>query len=122
MKKVLIVEDNMLNREGLARLLQRRGYTTYAAGDGNSALSMFTEFSPDLILMDISLPDIEGYEITRRIRTLELERNLGRVPIIALTAHAMPQDREEAVLSGFTDFETKPVDLKKLLKSGNLQR
>jgi len=114
MKRILLVEDNELNREGLYRLFTKRGYEILQAEDGESAVRMAINDSPDLILMDVSIPGIDGYEATRTIRAYEAAHNLSQVPIIALTAHAMLQDRLTAEEAGCTDFETKPVDIKRL--------
>jgi CheY-like chemotaxis protein len=106
------VEDNEMSRDVLSRLLTRRGYQVVFAVDGEMAISEALAEIPDLILMDISLPKIDGYEATRRLRA---EDSAKTVPIIALTAHAMTSDREKAIAAGCTDFETKPVDFPRLL-------
>ena len=113
---ILVVEDNLLNQEGLCRLLTKRGYRVVVACDGLSALVLEREEHPDLIIMDVSLPDISGYEVTRQIRAMALDHDLPRVPIIALTAHAMQQDRIEAEEAGCSDYETKPIDFKRLFQ------
>jgi len=112
MAKILLVEDNEMNRDVLARLLQKRGYTIIFAEDGESALTMALAEHPDLILMDISLPKMDGYEVTMRLR---LDASMKTVPIIALTAHAMTSDRQRAMDAGCTDYETKPVEFARLL-------
>lgn len=112
MAKILLVEDNEMNRDVLARLLQKRGYTILFAEDGESALAMALAEHPDLILMDISLPKMDGYEVTMRLR---VDPSMKTVPIIALTAHAMTSDRQRALDAGCTDYETKPVEFARLL-------
>ena len=112
MAKILLVEDNEMNRDMLSRRLERRGYTVVMATDGEAGVRMAgTEF-PDLILMDMSLPILDGWEAARQIRTDEA---LKRIPIIALTAHAMAQDEQRARDAGCDDFDTKPVDFARLL-------
>jgi len=112
MSKILLVEDNEMNRDALSRLLARRGYEILFAEDGEAAVAMTRSALPDLVLMDISLPRLDGYEATRHLRALEATRN---IPIIALTAHAMTSDRELCMAAGCTDFESKPVDFARLL-------
>jgi CheY-like chemotaxis protein len=112
MAKILLVEDNEMNRDVMFRLLSRRGYQVVFAEDGEAAIDQAIQEKPDLVLMDISLPKIDGYEATRRLRELESSRD---IPIIALTAHAMTSDREKAFEAGCTDFETKPVEFPRLL-------
>jgi CheY-like chemotaxis protein len=112
MAKILLVEDDELNRECLSRLLVRRGFEVITAEDGETAIALAQSASPALILMDINLPGIDGYQATRAIRALE---TTGQVPIIALTAHAMASDRDRAVQAGCTAYETKPVELARLL-------
>lgn len=112
MAKILLVEDNEMNRDVMFRLLSRRGYQVVFAEDGEAAIDQAIQEKPDLVLMDISLPKIDGYEATRRLRELESSRE---IPIIALTAHAMTSDREKAFEAGCTDFETKPVEFPRLL-------
>jgi CheY-like chemotaxis protein len=112
MATILLVEDNEMNRDVLARLLQKRGYTVVFAVDGESAYTTALELNPDLILMDISLPKMDGYEVTELLRK---EAGMRIVPIIALTAHAMTSDRERAMSAGCTDYETKPVEFARLL-------
>lgn len=112
MPRLLLVEDNEMNRDMLSRRLIRSGHSVLIAIDGQEAVQKAAAEAPDLILMDLSLPVIDGWEATRRIRAGEGD---GRVPIIALTAHAMSGDREKAIAAGCDDFDTKPVDLPRLL-------
>ena len=112
MAKILIVEDNEMSRDMLSRRLARRGHEVIVAVDGEEALRRALDDAPDLVLMDLSLPDLDGWEATRRIRRLEATRSL---PVIALTAHAMQGDRERALEAGADDYDTKPVDLPRLL-------
>lgn len=112
MPRILLVEDNEMNRDMLSRRLARRGHEVVIAVDGPEGVAKALEGGWDLILMDMSLPEIDGWEATRRIRA----ENVGRtVPIIALTAHAMSGDREKALDAGCDDYDTKPVDLERLL-------
>jgi len=118
MAKILLVEDNEMNRDMLSRRLQRRGYDVVIAIDGEQGVSMARSDSPDLILMDISLPRIDGYEATRQIKA---DDETANIPIIALTAHAMSGDRGKALEAGCNDYDTKPVEFKRLLgKIGEL--
>lgn len=110
--KIMLVEDNPLNRDMLTRRLTRRGYEVVCSEDGESALDIAIRESPDVILMDISLPGIDGIETTRRIRASE---HHGKTPIIALTANAFDSDEIAAREAGCNEFETKPVELDKLL-------
>ena len=112
MAKILLVEDNEMNRDVMSRLLSRRGYQVVFAEDGEAAIDQAMIEKPDLVLMDISLPKIDGYEATRRLRNTEAGKD---IPIIALTAHAMTSDREKAFQAGCSDFETKPVEFPRLL-------
>lgn len=112
MAKVLLVEDNELNRDMLGRRLQRRGYDISFAIDGPSGVSMAESESPDVILMDIALGEMDGWEATRRIKANP--RTAG-IPIIALTAHALASDQARSVEVGCADFDTKPVDMARLL-------
>ncbi len=116
MAKILLVEDNEMNRDMLSRRLARNSHTVAIAVDGGEAVAKSISETPDLILMDISLPVIDGWEATRQIRANPTTQN---VPIIALTAHAMAGEREKALEVGCNDFETKPVDLPKLLEKIN---
>jgi len=115
--KILIVEDNEMNRDMLSRRLQRRGYEIIVAVDGHQGLEMVSSIMPDLILLDLSLPEIDGWEVTRRIKA---ETRTNHIPIIALTAHAMTGDREKALAAGCDDYDTKPVELDRLL--GKIER
>ena len=112
MPKILLVEDNEMNRDMLSRRLVRKGYEVALAVDGLQGVSMATAGGYDLILMDMSLPELDGWEATRRVRDAETGI---RVPIIALTAHAMSGDREKAMAAGCDDYDTKPVELDRLL-------
>ncbi|MDE3057915.1 MAG: response regulator [Bacteroidota bacterium] len=112
MTKILLVEDNETNRDMLARRLTRRGFTVVAAVDGEQAIAMARSELPSLILMDMSLPVLDGWEATRRIRN---DAALKNIPIIGLTAHAMSGDREHALEAGCDDYATKPIDFEKLL-------
>jgi CheY-like chemotaxis protein len=112
MKKILLIEDNELNRDMLSRRLQKRGYEVVAAVDGETGIAAAQTEAPALILMDVSLPGIDGWEATRRLKALAETRH---VPIVALTAYALPSDREKALAVGCDDFDTKPIDLPRLL-------
>jgi CheY-like chemotaxis protein len=112
MPKILLVEDNEMNRDMLSRRLQRKGFEVEMAVDGLQGVAMALANRYDLILMDMSLPELDGWEATRRVREGHGEQ---RVPIIALTAHAMSGDREKALEAGCDDFDTKPIDLPRLL-------
>jgi two-component system, cell cycle response regulator DivK len=112
MPKILIVEDNADNRDSLSRRLQRRGYAVVTAADGKVGLAMAQSEKPDLILMDMNMPELDGWEATRQIKTFE---GLPDMPILALTAHALAGDRERALQAGCADYHTKPVDFPKLL-------
>ena len=112
MPKILLVEDNEMNRDMLSRRLERKGYTVSLALDGAEGLQKARTESPDIILMDMSLPVIDGWEATRQLKADEATR---RIPIIALTAHAMASDEQKARDSGCDDFDTKPIELPRLL-------
>jgi two-component system, cell cycle response regulator DivK len=112
MAKILLVEDNEMNRDMLSRRLTRNGYEVSIATDGQQGVDMALSERPDIILMDMSLPVIDGWEATRRIKTNNATRG---VPVIALTAHAMAGDREKAMEVGCDDYDTKPVELARLL-------
>ncbi len=112
MPTILLVEDNELNRDMLSRRLMRKGYEVLIADDGAKGLSAATDGKPDLILMDMSLPVLDGWEATRRLKA---EPQTRAIPVIALTAHAMSSDREKAVAAGCDDYDTKPVELERLL-------
>ena len=113
MSRILLVEDNDMNRDMLSRRLQRRGYEVVMALDGEQGIAMATSEHPDLILMDISLPVIDGWEAARSIKASPETQN---IPIIALTAHAMPGDREKCLDAGCDDYDTKPVNFQRLLE------
>lgn len=112
MPKILLVEDNEMNRDMLSRRLTRRGYEVVIAVDGQEGLNLATSAAPDLILMDMSLPIIDGWEATRRIKA---DAAIAAIPVIALTAHAMSGDREQALGAGCDDYDTKPIELDRLL-------
>lgn len=112
MPKILLVEDNEMNRDMLSRRLQKRGYEIVMAFDGEQGVSAAQEHTPDLILMDMSLPVIDGWEATRRLKA---NPKTAHVPIIALTAHAMSDDRAKAMEAGCDEYDTKPIDLERLL-------
>jgi CheY-like chemotaxis protein len=112
MPKILLVEDNEMNRDMLTRRLEKRGFTMVIAVDGAAGLAQAKAEKPDLILMDMSLPVIDGWEATKLIRA---DPEISGIPIIALTAHAMSSDREKCLAVGCTDFDTKPVELPRLL-------
>jgi CheY-like chemotaxis protein len=107
MARILLVEDNDMNRDMLSRRLQRRGYEVLMAADGMQAILMAESEAPDLILLDMSLPVIDGWEAARRLKASPAT---AKVPIVALTAHAMAGDREKALAAGCDDYDTKPVD------------
>jgi two-component system cell cycle response regulator DivK len=110
MPRILIVEDNEENRDALSRRLQRRGFEVLLAADGKAGVEMAQAEKPDLILMDMNMPELDGWEATRQIK-----KAAGDLPVIALTAHALSGDRERALEAGCTDYHTKPVDFTKLL-------
>ena len=112
MAKILLVEDNEMNRDMLSRRLVRNGFEVSIAIDGQQGVDMATSQLPDLILMDMSLPVIDGWEATRRIKANDATR---KIPVIALTAHAMAGDREQAMEVGCDDYDTKPVEITRLL-------
>jgi CheY-like chemotaxis protein len=113
MAKVLLVEDNEMNRDILSRRLSRRGYVVVFAMDGRQGVEMARSEKPDIILMDMSLPVMDGWEATRRVKSDNAMRN---VPVIGLTAHAMSGDREKALEAGCDDYDTKPVELDRLIE------
>jgi CheY-like chemotaxis protein len=112
MQRILLVEDNEMNRDMLSRRLVRNGYEVIIAVDGKQGFEMALSERPDLILMDMSLPVIDGWEATRRIKANDATRH---IPVIALTAHAMAGDREKAMEMGCEDYDSKPVELPRLL-------
>ena len=112
MTKILLVEDDEMNRDMLSRRLLKRDYEVVIATDGEQGVAMAGSENPDLILMDMSLPGIDGWTATRRVKADEATRS---IPVIALTAHAMAGDREKALEAGCDDFDTKPVELQRLL-------
>ncbi len=112
MAKILLVEDNEMNRDMLSRRLERRGYSVIIAVDGAEGIEKTRSAAPDLILMDMSLPVLDGWEATRQLKTAPETQS---IPIIALTAHAMSGDREKAIEAGCDDYDTKPIDLNRLL-------
>ncbi|MEY4909108.1 MAG: hypothetical protein RL260_2826, partial [Pseudomonadota bacterium] len=116
MHKILLVEDNPLNRDMLSRRLVKRGFEVVTAEDGLQGVDSAIALLPDLVLMDMSLPGIDGWEATRRLKVLEATRG---IPVIALTAHAMADDRAKALAAGCDDFDTKPVDFARLLDKMN---
>jgi CheY-like chemotaxis protein len=110
--KILLVEDNELNRDMLSRRLARKGYEVVMAVDGGEGVAMSVSAAPELILMDMSLPVIDGWEATRRIKAATETRH---IPIIGLTAHAMAGDREKALEAGCDEYDTKPIELERLI-------
>jgi two-component system, cell cycle response regulator DivK len=112
MSKILLVEDNEMNRDMLSRRLERKGYQVVLAVDGPSGVEMVLKERPDLVLMDMSLPILDGWEATRRLKA---NPEAMGIPIIALTAHAMSGDREKALEAGCDDYDTKPIELPRLL-------
>jgi two-component system cell cycle response regulator DivK len=112
MPKILLVEDNEMNRDMLSRRLARRGFEVVIAVDGQQGVDLAGTIAPDVILMDMSLPVIDGWEATRRIKA---DPATQKIPVIALTAHAMAGDREQAMAAGCDDYDTKPIDLERLL-------
>ena len=112
MSKILIVEDNEMNRDMLSRRLERKGYDVVMAEDGQKGVDMSKSESPDLILMDLSLPVMDGWEATSTIKDYD---NTKDIPVIVLTAHAMAGDREKALEAGADEYDTKPIDFKRLL-------
>ncbi len=113
MSKILLVEDNEMNRDMLSRRLERKGYEVIMALDGEEGVEMAQTQSPDLILMDMSLPSMDGWEATK---ILKADPTTTAIPVIALTAHAMSGDREKAIEAGCDDYDTKPVELPRLLE------
>ena len=113
MPKILIVEDNEMNRDMLSRRLQRKGYEVAIAVDGQQGVEMAQTGMPDLILMDMSLPVLDGWDATRQLKANETTRS---IPVIALTAHAMAGDRDKALDAGCDDYDTKPIEMPRLLE------
>lgn len=116
MPKILLVEDNEMNRDMLSRRLNRHGFEVVIAVNGQEGVELAGSAKPDLILMDMSLPVLDGWEATKRVKT---DPDTARIPVIALTAHAMVHDKERAMAAGCDDFDTKPVDLPRLLEKIN---
>jgi CheY-like chemotaxis protein len=112
MTKILLVEDNEMNRDMLSRRLRMKGYNVICAEDGLSGVTMACQERPELILMDLSLPLLDGWQATRRLKSNEAT---SHIPVIALTAHALTTDREEAMQAGCDDYDVKPIDLLRLL-------
>jgi two-component system, cell cycle response regulator DivK len=117
MTRVLLVEDNEMNRDMLSRRLTRRGFEVIFAVNGQQGVELARSERPDIILMDMSLPDLDGWEATRRVKADNATRS---VPVIGLTAHAMSGDREKAIKAGCDDYDTKPVELDRLI--GKIER
>jgi len=113
MAKILLVEDNDMNRDMLSRRLMRKGYEMVVAVDGEQGLALAQSEAPTLILMDMSLPKVDGWTATQQLKKNEATRH---IPVIALTAHAMAEDRKKALEAGCDEYETKPVELKQLLE------
>jgi CheY-like chemotaxis protein len=116
--KILLVEDNEMNRDMLSRRLERKGYQIVMAVDGGAGVEMASSEKPDLILMDMSLPVLNGWEATRQIKANPATK---AIPVIALTAHAMATDREKALEAGCEDYDTKPIELPRLLEKMETQ-
>ena len=117
MTKILLVEDNEMNRDMLSRRLMRRGFEVIFAVNGQEGVDLAVSERPDIILMDMSLPVLDGWEATRRVKA---DDTTSRVPIIGLTAHAMSGDREKAIAAGCDDYDTKPVEIERLI--GKIER
>jgi two-component system cell cycle response regulator DivK len=113
MTRILLVEDNEMNRDMLSRRLSRRGFEVLIAENGQSGVDLTVSERPDLVLMDMSLPVMDGWEATRRLKA---DPDTSAIPIIALTAHAMASDRELALEAGCDDYDSKPVDLPRLVR------
>jgi two-component system cell cycle response regulator DivK len=112
MPRILVVEDNEENRDALSRRLQRRGFEVLIAVNGKIGVEMVRGEKPDLVLMDMNMPEVDGWEATRQIKA---DESIKGVPVIGLTAHAMSGDRERALEAGCTDYHTKPIEFQKLL-------
>ncbi len=113
MAKILLIEDNQMNRDMLSRRLTRKGYEVVIAVDGQQGMAMARSEAPDLILMDMSLPVLDGWEATRQLKSAP---ETQAIPVIALTAHAMAGDREKAVEAGCDDYDIKPIEMPRLLE------
>jgi CheY-like chemotaxis protein len=113
MPRILLVEDNEMNRDMLSRRLQKKGYEVICASDGESAVEMTRAQKPDLVVMDLSLPILDGWEATRRIKAAPETR---AIPVLVLTAHAMEADRQRALDAGCDDYDTKPVEMARLVE------
>jgi CheY-like chemotaxis protein len=111
--KILLIEDNELNRDMLSRRLERKGYTVAIAVDGREGVAMASSDKPDLILMDMSLPELDGWQATQMLKA---DPGTRHIPVIALTAHAMSGDREKALAAGCDDYDTKPIEWPRLLQ------
>jgi CheY-like chemotaxis protein len=116
MPKILLVEDNEMNRDMLSRRLTRKGFEVLLAEDGAAGVARARSEAPALVLMDMSLPVLDGWEATRRLKA---DPATARIPVIALTAHAMSEDRDRALAAGCDDYDTKPIDLERLLAKMN---
>ena len=112
MTRLLLVEDNEMNRDAISRLLERRGFTMITAEDGEEGVRICREAQPELVLMDLGLPGMDGFEATRRIKADPLT---AHIPVVALTARALTTDQEAAFAAGCDDYDTKPVDLVRLV-------
>ena len=112
MPRILLVEDNEMNRDMLSRRLARKGYEVVLAVDGQSGVEMARTHAPDLVLMDMSLPVLDGWEATRRLKA---DAATQHIPVVALTAHAMSSDRDKALEAGCDDYDTKPIEMPRLL-------
>jgi len=113
MAKILVVEDNEINRDMMVRRLERRGYTIVTAVDGQEGIDLTRSEKPDLVLMDMSLPVLDGWEATRQIKN---DLSIKQIPVVGLTAHAMVGDRDKALQAGCDDYATKPVEFEKLIE------
>lgn len=113
MATLLLVEDNEMNRDMLSRRLQRRGYQVELAVDGQQGVDMCRDLRPDLVLLDMSLPVKDGWQVARELKG---DESVAAIPLVALTAHAMADDRQRAIQAGCDDYDTKPVDLPRLLE------
>lgn len=113
MATLLLVEDNEMNRDMLSRRLKRRGYQVELAVDGQQGVDMCRELRPDLVLLDMSLPVKDGWQVARELKG---DESVAAIPLVALTAHAMADDRQRAIQAGCDDYDTKPVDLPRLLE------